>query len=121
VLGVLRGGKSLATEMVLSRTPTDGHGEFEIPDHELRRIRAWAEDHELAILALFHSHPSGSLRLSAADRAALRHSEWPWLVVSHRSGRSLKLALYRPGDGARLPPGSVRRSRTPLAISRVRS
>lgn len=110
MLGVRRGGKALATEIVLSRHSTDGHGEFEIPDHELRRIKAWAEDHELAILALFHSHPSGSLSLSAGDRAGLRHSEWPWLVVAHRPGQTLKLALYRPGDAQRMvlrqaPPG----------------
>lgn len=102
LLGVRRGRERLATDVILSRGGTNALGAFEIADHELRRLRAWAEDHRLDILALFHSHPSGSLSLSAGDRAALCRSEWPWLVVARQPGQALKLALYRPGDARRM-------------------
>ena len=98
LLGIRRGRQRVATEIVRSRAGANTRGEFEIADHELRRLRAWAEDRGLDVLALFHTHPSGSLCLSAGDRAGLRHSKWPWLVFAHRPGQDLKLALYRPGD-----------------------
>ena len=98
LLGILRGRERVATDIVLARGGAATHGEFEIADHELRRLRAWAEDRGLDILALFHAHTSGSLCLSAGDRAGLRRSEWPWLIVAHRPEQALKLALYRPGD-----------------------
>lgn len=107
MLGVRRGREAMAAEVV---PLAGGPGGFEIPDHEVHRVRAWAENRDLDILALFHSHPSGSLGLSAADRAALVHSQWPWLVVGHRPGRALKLALYGPGDVGRRSPASVRLS-----------
>lgn len=108
LLGVRRGRERHATDIVLSQGGAAAHGAFEIADHELRRLKAWAEDRGLDILALFHSHPSGSLILSAADRAALRHSEWPWLVVARRPGRVLTLALYGQGSARRMPPGFIR-------------
>lgn len=108
LLGVRRGRERHATDIVLAQGGAAQPGGFDIADHELRRLKAWAEDRGLDILALFHSHPSGSLSLSAADRAALRYSEWPWLVVAHRPGRALALALYGQGSTRRMPPGFVR-------------
>jgi proteasome lid subunit RPN8/RPN11 len=102
VLGVRSDCGMVATDMVLSRAAAAGHGAFEIADHEVHRIKTWAAARDLRILALFHSHPSGSVELSTADRNALKHSEWPWLVVAHRPRSALKLALYRPGDATRM-------------------
>ena len=62
----------------------------------------WGEDRHLQMLEVFHSHPSGDRRLSAADHAALRHSEWPWLIVtrSYECDTPVVLAGYRPGDAS---------------------
>jgi proteasome lid subunit RPN8/RPN11 len=91
----------LATEFVVAASALARPGRFEIPDSELRRMRAWAEDRGLEIVALFHSHPSGDPRLSAPDRAAIRYSEWPWIVVTHdrHTGCSV-LTGYATPDGA---------------------
>lgn len=92
----------VATDIVLSRG-SPSHGEFEIADFELRRIRAWSEDRRLHIVAPFHSHPSGDARPSAADRAALRDSEWPWVIVTRPGGRDTPVVMtgYLPGDAGR--------------------
>jgi proteasome lid subunit RPN8/RPN11 len=112
-----------ASEIVVSRTSTASRGEFEIPDFELRRIKAWGEDRHLQMLAIFHSHPSGDYRLSAADRAALRHSEWPWLIVTRSRARDAPVVLtgYRPGDERSWrqdEPASVKRRRHPRQFLR---
>lgn len=102
VLGARRGAVMHACE-ILALGAAGREGEFEIADHELRRARAWSEERALEIVALFHSHPGGSLALSAGDRASLRHSQWPWLIVAPGGGESaVRLAAYRPGDGRRL-------------------
>jgi proteasome lid subunit RPN8/RPN11 len=92
----------VVTDVVVSRSSGASRGDFEIPDYELRRIRAWGEDRHLQMLEVFHSHPSGDRRLSAADHAALRHSEWPWLIVtrSYECDTPVVLAGYRPGDAS---------------------
>jgi proteasome lid subunit RPN8/RPN11 len=79
-------------------------GEFEIADHELRRMSVCAAHRGLEIVAVFHSHPSGAPGLSAADRATLRFAPWPWVVVTWGSVGGLKsLAAYAAGDGRPLP------------------
>jgi proteasome lid subunit RPN8/RPN11 len=108
LLGSCRHSAMVASEVVLARSATGGRGEFEVADHELRRIAAWAQERQLCVAALFHSHPSGVLGLSAADRAALRHSDWPWVVVARPSASgAVKLAAYRPGDAMRIPTALV--------------
>jgi proteasome lid subunit RPN8/RPN11 len=96
-------GQPLSCEFALSARTTPRVQQFEIPDAELRRTRAWANDRGLEVVAIFHSHPSGDLRLSAADRAGLEYSEWPWVVVTRdsRSGRAV-LTGYAGGNGGRL-------------------
>jgi proteasome lid subunit RPN8/RPN11 len=103
LLGTQRNGEILGSEFVLARGSGGGRGQFDIPDHEVRRIEAWAQDRRLHIAALVHSHPSGDGRLSAADQAALRYSDWPWAVVTRPSRTGIEFAAYRPGDAARLP------------------
>lgn len=96
--------KHVVSSVALVRGSAGGRGEFAVPDYELRRIRAWADDRAVHIVALFHTHPGGDLQLSPADRAALLHSEWPWVIVTRAPGRArLKLAAYRPLDGQRVP------------------
>jgi len=100
LLGPKGSGQVSAIEAVISKASST-HGQFEIPDYELHRIKAWGEDRGLAIVAVFHSHPSGDRRLSAADRSALRHSEWPWVIVTReRQDTTVVLTAYRPGDAA---------------------
>ena len=96
LLGAVEG---VATDVVLGRESAEERDAFAIPDHELRRLTAYAEDRGLRILALFHSHPSGSSDLSAGDRAALRYSAWPWVIVTRPRGASAAvLTVYAAGD-----------------------
>lgn len=97
LLGEARAGKAIVTDaLVAGNAPCDLDG-FEIPDHELRRAGATASERGRHIVALFHSHPSGSCRLSAGDRASLRHSEWPWVIVTRSYGsRAVTLTGYAP-------------------------
>jgi proteasome lid subunit RPN8/RPN11 len=93
----------IATEVAVARESATASDTFEISDRELERLTAYAEDRRLRIIALFHSHPTGSAALSPGDRAALRHSEWPWLIVT-RAGeaRAIELACYACNDGKRI-------------------
>jgi proteasome lid subunit RPN8/RPN11 len=89
----------MASEVVIAGDSPNNHDSFEIPDCELRRIAAYAEDRALRIVALFHSHPSGDCELSAADGAALRHSAWPWAIITRASKTSkLVVTCYASGD-----------------------
>jgi proteasome lid subunit RPN8/RPN11 len=100
LLGPNSRGPVSATEAVVSGSSST-HGEFEIADLELRRIKAWGHDHGLTIVAVFHSHPSGDRRLSEADRLALRHSQWPWVIVTRDSHHAdVVLTGYQAGDAA---------------------
>jgi [CysO sulfur-carrier protein]-S-L-cysteine hydrolase len=57
-------------------------GGFEIPDSEIRRVRRLAASWSIMILGVYHSHPDGQEGLSGIDRAAMAHSEWPWVIVT---------------------------------------
>jgi len=95
--GALLGDDILAEDVLLARGAA-ARGAFEIPDHELRRMGARAEGRALRIVAIFHSHPSGTSELSAADRASLRWSRWPWVVVACGANAAATLAAYAAGD-----------------------
>ena len=73
-----------------------------IPDIEISRVRLLAEEAGLAIVALFHSHPSGSAELSDGDLAALRYSEWPWVIVTKSSVTGDLLLAFYEADGRRI-------------------
>jgi proteasome lid subunit RPN8/RPN11 len=77
-------------------------GRFEISGHDIAWARAYAAERGLRIIALYHSHPSGEWRLSSEDIAAVRHSEWPWIVVTIE-GERIRLNGYRPGDAQPIP------------------
>lgn len=55
---------------------------FSIPSYEMRRARATARDLCLALVALYHTHPAGTVELSASDRVGLNHSRLPWAIVT---------------------------------------
>jgi proteasome lid subunit RPN8/RPN11 len=126
LLGKKLGRGGVITDIARSRSSAPAHGKFEIPDSEIHRIRAWAADRGLDILAVFHSHRSGDARLSAADHAALRCSEWPWIVVTRPSRRGpLTLTGYAVGSGKRIHvetagkhPDTDRNDRQPAAQAR---
>jgi [CysO sulfur-carrier protein]-S-L-cysteine hydrolase len=99
LLGAVEGGGTIVTEFVLALESRSRSDSFAIPDHELRRMAAYAEDRRLRIIALFHSHPSGDNGLSPGDRAALRYSAWPWVIVTRWSGEPVAgLTGYARGD-----------------------
>ena len=104
LLGGRGGPEPPAGEVIVLCRSAGGQGEFEVPDHELLRISAYAWDRRLRIVALFHSHPSGDRRLSAADRSTLQYSAWPW-VIATAGGPSTRVELtaYRAGDAAPMP------------------
>ena len=89
-------GAHVSVERVVSTLNAAGMaGGFAIPDDEMRRVRRVAARLGLAIVAVFHSHPSGCAELSNTDRAALRHSEWPWVVVTeNRTSQELLLTWW---------------------------
>jgi proteasome lid subunit RPN8/RPN11 len=55
-------------------------GEFWIDESDLDAILNDLGRHRLAVKGFVHSHGSG-LRPSASDEAAIRSSQWPWLIV----------------------------------------
>jgi proteasome lid subunit RPN8/RPN11 len=102
-----------AGEIALLR-PAAVRGEFEVSDHDLRRIETWAEDRHLTVVALFHSHPSGDRRLSTADRRSLGGSPWPWVITTRgQEFPAVELTAYAPGSAATIPC----RIGTPITLS----
>jgi len=100
LLGRVDDGIAIVTDIEPARESATDIGSFAIPDHELRRAAAYAADRGERIVALYHSHPSGETRLSASDRAALRHSRWPWVIVTvAMDGGDATLSGYAPGEG----------------------
>jgi proteasome lid subunit RPN8/RPN11 len=98
--GFLLGEGAWITGIAAVREAVQDRDSFEIPDHEVRRILAYARERGLGVRALFHSHPSGDNTLSAADRAALAYSAWPWVVVTREPELSgIRLTGYSAVDG----------------------
>jgi proteasome lid subunit RPN8/RPN11 len=112
LLGGAQDGRSIVTEIVTAGGLPGYRNEFEIPDHELHRMRAYAQDRSLRILALFHSHPSGERSLSTTDRAALRYSAWPWVIVTRpKATAAIVFTAYAPGDATQIGVGVDRSAR----------
>jgi proteasome lid subunit RPN8/RPN11 len=88
-----------AVDVVLPAGAAGSRDGFELCDHEIVRMTAHAVDRGLAIVALFHSHPSQHADLSEADLAAIRYSQWPWLLLHAREDR-LDIAAFAAGNGA---------------------
>ncbi len=92
LLGVRRARGAVVRRVVETLNAFSMCGGFVIPDHELARARRVAASERLSILAVFHSHPEGARTLSHADRDALSHSEWPWVVLT-QDGRTCEIRL----------------------------
>ena len=103
--GLLLGARAGAEVSVVAATAArnvaaDPKRGFEIdPGHllaALRRARAGAAPE---VVGLWHSHPSGVLLPSAADRAGVSDPAWLWLIVSADGAR---MAAFLPAPGAPL-------------------
>lgn len=97
VLFGVRDDKRLIVSRVINTiNAASTNSSFAIPNHEMRRVRLLAALANMDIIAVFHSHPSGSTELSRSDQAALAHSEWPWVIVTQNpTTRELLLTLYQ--------------------------
>lgn len=82
LLGTRMGNGMIITHSVPTLNAEPGCGAFAIPDVEVQRVRDLATREGMDVLALYHSHPGGNAALSASDAAALRCSEWPWLIIT---------------------------------------
>jgi proteasome lid subunit RPN8/RPN11 len=95
LLGDLARRGAAVREVLSTLNAVSTPGGFAIPDHELEWVRSVAVRAQLSIIALFHSHPDGSSELSESDRVALRHSEWPWVILTQDpKTRDVQLRLY---------------------------
>jgi proteasome lid subunit RPN8/RPN11 len=98
LLGSRDGTRLIVQRVVSTVNPVSTVGGFAIPDHEMRRVRLLAAEAGLSIVAVFHSHPRGSTELSRNDRAALEHSEWPWVVVTENCTTQEPLLTWYEAD-----------------------
>ncbi|MBM5459215.1 phage tail protein [Pseudomonas sp. P66] len=56
---------------------------------------AGAED-QGAVIAVVHSHPGQSARLSAADRTAMEATALPWVIIEVRDGQPVTHLVHEP-------------------------
>ena len=95
LLGRAEGSDRRVTDIALPSGAAGLVDGFELADHEMARMAAYAACRGLGIVAVFHSHPTGFAGLSSYDMAAIRHSEWPWVVVTQAGG--LRLTAFAAG------------------------
>src|SRR5205809_5853210 len=100
-VGVLIGIPGKALEALRLANSTNGPGAFRLEASELARASRWAARQGHAIVALYHNHPNGDLRLSTVDRHSLLQSSWPWLLVASEEG-GLQARCYAPATCASL-------------------
>jgi proteasome lid subunit RPN8/RPN11 len=93
--GLLLGRQGVVKRVVETINAVSLLEEFVIPDREVWRARQIAAQDGLKILAVFHSHPEGSVELSENDRKALACSEWPWVVLTADRAGGLRLTCYK--------------------------
>jgi proteasome lid subunit RPN8/RPN11 len=83
-----RGGEPhLRAEDLLRVDHRARRGEFEISRREWQRCLAVSERRGLRIGVLYHSHPSGDLRLSPDDRRNLGWRDLDWLILGSGEAR----------------------------------
>lgn len=55
---------------------------FAIPEAQLVRTYRWAEDHNMDVAGIFHSHPTSAAVPSATDETYMRLNPVAWLIYS---------------------------------------
>lgn len=92
-LGTVRGTRLHVAAVCVTRNNSASPTAFSIDAGEWNRGSRLARTLGLAPVAVFHSHPDGSIALSDADRRGLTRSSLPWLVVASHGGR-LRVGLH---------------------------
>lgn len=82
-----------------------GRGRFEIAPADFHRALTAIEGRGWRVGGLYHSHPRGPARPSAADAAAGWDPDWVSFVVGRTWG-GWQVAWFSVGDGAVRPLGS---------------
>ncbi len=103
MLGTLEGDAAVTTRIVRIRNADTRIGRFAIPDVEIRRCEALANDLQLALIALLHSHPSSPPIISDADRRSLTHCPYHWVIAGFNDVDELNLAGFEAGTGHPVP------------------
>jgi proteasome lid subunit RPN8/RPN11 len=80
-------------------------GSFRITTQEMTRMKRYAAQRQLEILALYHTHPSGMPNLSVDDRHLLTYSQIAWVVVTFNDTGTdmLQLHAYAPSTAEMIP------------------
>jgi Predicted metal-dependent protease of the PAD1/JAB1 superfamily len=85
-VGMLLGKHRYAMSAVRLLNSSGEPGAFRLETFEVVRATQYAARQGQQIVALYHTHPSGSLTLSQGDRRALAKSRWPWIIVTLQDG-----------------------------------
>ena len=75
---------------------SDPETEFSIPNEDLIKAYKAAEDDGLAIVGIFHSHPSSGAAPSETDMRMMRSNAVAWVIYS---GRDCEARAYVAGGG----------------------
>jgi proteasome lid subunit RPN8/RPN11 len=97
LLGTNEGSACHVVDLALPNSAAGSRDGFELADHEIARVTAHAADRGLAIVAIFHSHPSGYAALSERDMAAIRYSQWPWVLVTRQPPNDIHIQAFAAG------------------------
>jgi proteasome lid subunit RPN8/RPN11 len=103
MLGNQHENRQEVLRVVPTNNAASASGTFAIPDYELRRTALIAQECKLMWLGIYHSHPSGSAKLSDADQAALYYSALPWLIITvDPASHALCLTGFAAGTGCQI-------------------
>jgi proteasome lid subunit RPN8/RPN11 len=97
LLGTNEGSVCHVVDIALPSGAAGSFNGFELADHEISRVTAYAEDRGLKIVAIFHSHPGGYAALSERDLAAIRFSQWPWVLITRRPPNDICIQAFAAG------------------------
>lgn len=89
LLGSVSKGQVRVEDIAISDniTPGDPRTAFEVEPALYLRLQKAARSGGLAVIGVWHSHPSGRAEPSDADRARSVNASWVWLITA-TSGRS---------------------------------
>lgn len=98
--GLLFGSRSgnlvlVEAASVAANIAADPRCRFEVEPRHLIDSQRSARNGGPAVVGVWHSHPEGPLRPSAADRAGVTDPSWIWIIVSPQG-----LAAFLPDASA---------------------